>query len=90
MLKDLLPSFWSHLVIQCQAPRSGWPNSLRTIYITRGEGGHNVKRAVSLAAQGRLRGAELVTHTFPLQEITEALRVMRERIGDPLKIVIVP
>jgi L-iditol 2-dehydrogenase len=61
-----------------------------TIYTTRGEGGHNVKRAVSLAAQGRLRGAELVTHSFPLEEITEALRVMRERIGDPLKIVIVP
>jgi L-iditol 2-dehydrogenase len=61
-----------------------------TIYTTRGEGGNNVKRAVSLAAQGRLRGRELVTHTFPLEEITEALRVMRERLGDPIKIVIVP
>lgn len=61
-----------------------------TIYTTRGEGGNNVKRAVSLAAQGRLRGAELVTHEFPLEEITEALRVMRARAGDPLKIVIIP
>ena len=61
-----------------------------TIYTTRGEGGNNVKRAVSLAAQGRLRGAELVTHEFPLEEIAEALRVMRERIGDPIKIVIIP
>jgi L-iditol 2-dehydrogenase len=61
-----------------------------TIYTTRGEGGNNVKRAVSLAAQGRLRGAELVTHEFPLEEIAEAFRVMRERLGDPLKIVIVP
>lgn len=61
-----------------------------TIYTTRGEGGNNVKRAVALAAQGRLRGSELVTHTFPLEEITEALRVMRERIDDPIKIVIVP
>lgn len=61
-----------------------------TIYTTRGEGGNNVKRAVSLAAQGRLRGRELVTHTFPLAEITEALSVMRERRGDPIKIVIVP
>jgi L-iditol 2-dehydrogenase len=61
-----------------------------TIYTTRGEGGNNVKRAVSLAAQGRLCGADLVTHEFPLGEIAEALRVMRERIGDPIKIVMIP
>jgi L-iditol 2-dehydrogenase len=61
-----------------------------TIYTTRGEGGNNVKRAVSLAAQGRLRGSDLVTHEFPLEDIAEALRVMRERIDDPIKIVIIP
>jgi L-iditol 2-dehydrogenase len=61
-----------------------------TIYTTRGEGGNNVKRAVSLAAQGRMRGAELVTHEFPLEAIAEAFRVMRQRIGDPIKIVIIP
>jgi L-iditol 2-dehydrogenase len=61
-----------------------------TIYTTRGEGGNNVKRAVSLAAQGRLRGSDLVTHEFPLEDIAEAFRVMRERINDPIKIVIVP
>jgi len=61
-----------------------------TIHSTRGEGGNNVKRAVSLAAQGRLRGIDLVTHEFPLEDITEALRVMRERIDDPLKVVIIP
>jgi L-iditol 2-dehydrogenase len=61
-----------------------------TIYTTRGEGGNNVKRAVSLAAQGRMRGSDLVTHEFPLGEIAEAFRVMRERIGDPIKIVITP
>ncbi|QBD81825.1 alcohol dehydrogenase [Ktedonosporobacter rubrisoli] len=60
------------------------------MYTTRGEGGNNVKRAVSLAAQGRLRGEELVTHEFPLENIAEAFRVMRERVGDPIKIVIVP
>jgi L-iditol 2-dehydrogenase len=61
-----------------------------TMYTTRGEGGNNVKRAVSLAARGRLRGAEMVTHHFRLEEIAEAFRTMRERIGDPLKIVVVP
>ncbi len=59
-----------------------------TMYTTRGEGGNNVKRAVALAEMGRLRGEELVTHEFPLEEIQEALRVMREREGDPLKVVI--
>ena len=61
-----------------------------TMYTTRGEGGNNVKRAVSLAEQGRLRGAEMVSHHFPLEDIAEAFHVMRERIGDPLKIVLVP
>ena len=50
----------------------------------------NVKRAVSLAAQGRMRGSNLVTHEFPLENIAEAFRVMRERIDDPIKIVIIP
>ena len=61
-----------------------------TLYTTRGEGGNNVGRAVSLAAQGKLRGAELVTHRFALEEISEAFRVLREREGDPVKVVIVP
>jgi L-iditol 2-dehydrogenase len=61
-----------------------------SIYTTRGEGGNNVKRAVSLAAQGRMRGTELVTHEFPLENIAEAFRVLRERVGDPIKIVIIP
>jgi len=61
-----------------------------TIYTSRGEGGNNVKRAVALAAQGKLQGAEMVTHRFSLEEIATAFRVMRERDGDPVKVVIVP
>jgi L-iditol 2-dehydrogenase len=61
-----------------------------TMYTSRGEGGNNVQRAVALAASGSLRGKELVTHHFPLEEITEAFRVIRERDGDPLKVVLVP
>jgi L-iditol 2-dehydrogenase len=60
------------------------------MYSTRGEGGNNVKRAIALAAQGRLRGDELVTHEFPLEKIAEAFHVLRERIGDPIKVVIIP
>jgi L-iditol 2-dehydrogenase len=61
-----------------------------SIYTSRGEGGNNVKRAVALAAAGKLRGAEMITHRFPLEEIAEAFRVVRERDGDPVKVVLVP
>jgi L-iditol 2-dehydrogenase len=60
------------------------------MYATRGEGGNNVKRAVALAAAGRLKGAELVTHRLPLADIAEGFRLLRERVGDPLKMVFVP
>jgi L-iditol 2-dehydrogenase len=61
-----------------------------TLYTTRGEGGNNVKRALSLVAQGKVRGRELVTHRFPLDHIQEGFRVVREREGDPIKVVFVP
>jgi L-iditol 2-dehydrogenase len=61
-----------------------------SMYTSRGEGGNNVKRAVALAAAGKLRGSEMVTHHFPLEEIAEAFRVVRERDGDPVKVVLVP
>lgn len=61
-----------------------------TLYTSRGEGGGNVKRALSLAAQGRIQGRDLVTHHFPLSEINEGFRVVRERDGDPIKVVFVP
>jgi L-iditol 2-dehydrogenase len=61
-----------------------------SMYTSRGEGGNNVKRAVALAAQGKITGAELVTHHIPLEDITTAFRVVRERVGEPVKVVIVP
>jgi len=61
-----------------------------TIHTSRGEGGGNVRRAISLAAPGKLRGAEMVTHRFALADIAEAFQVVRERTGDPIKVVIVP
>lgn len=59
-----------------------------TLYTSRGEGGNNVKRAVAMAGRGRLNAGRLVTHRFALDEITEALRVVRERDGDPIKVVV--
>ena len=48
------------------------------------------KRAVALAAAGRLTGQGLVTHRLPLEDITDGFRMLRERQGDPLKMVFVP
>jgi L-iditol 2-dehydrogenase len=61
-----------------------------TIYTSRGEGGANVRRALSLVEQGKMRGGELVTHRFPLEQIREGFRVVAEREGDPIKVVFVP
>lgn len=61
-----------------------------SLYTSRGEGGNNVKRAVALAAAGRLQGEPLVTHRFALEDIAEAFRVIRDRDGDPVKVVVVP
>ena len=61
-----------------------------SITTTRGEGGNNVKRAVALAARGALHGAEMVTHRFGLEDITTALRTVRDRVGDPVKVVVEP
>jgi len=61
-----------------------------TLFTSRGEGGGAVKRALSLAAQGKLRGRDLVTHRFPLEQIQEGFRVLRAREGDPIKVVFVP
>lgn len=61
-----------------------------TLYTSRGEGGNNVKRAVALAERGQLNAGQLISHRFGLDEISEAFRVVRERDGDPLKVVLVP
>jgi L-iditol 2-dehydrogenase len=61
-----------------------------SMHTSRGEGGNNVKRAVALAAQGKLSGAEMVTHRFPLADIATAFHVVRGRVGEPVKVVIVP
>ena len=61
-----------------------------TLFTSRGEGGNNVKRAVALAGRGQLNAGNLISHRYPLEDIAEAFRVVREREGDPLKVVIEP
>jgi L-iditol 2-dehydrogenase len=59
-----------------------------TIYTIRGEGRHNLPRAISLARQGKLQLTPLITHRFPLDQIQEAFHTFRERIGGAIKVIV--
>lgn len=60
------------------------------LYTVRGEGRMSVHRALSLMAEGKIDGKPLITHTFPLAEINEAINTFRERKGGALKVVVHP
>jgi 2-desacetyl-2-hydroxyethyl bacteriochlorophyllide A dehydrogenase len=59
-----------------------------TPHTVRGEGAGSLARAVSLASQGRLDTDRLVTHHFPLEELTEAFDTYAERRGDAIKVML--
>jgi 2-desacetyl-2-hydroxyethyl bacteriochlorophyllide A dehydrogenase len=57
---------------------------------SRGEGRTAVRRVLQLAATGRVRGADLVTHHYPLERIQEGFDALRAKDGDPIKVVFIP
>jgi 2-desacetyl-2-hydroxyethyl bacteriochlorophyllide A dehydrogenase len=59
-----------------------------SIDTVRGEGVGSLARAVSLAARGRLRTAELITHHFPLQDVGDAFDTYAERRGNAIKVML--
>jgi threonine dehydrogenase-like Zn-dependent dehydrogenase len=61
-----------------------------TIHTERGEGGASVGRCLALLAAGRIAAAPLVTHRFPLGRVHEAFDVLERRVGDPIKVVLLP
>jgi L-iditol 2-dehydrogenase len=62
----------------------------KSIHTVRGEGWANVGRAVSLLGSGRVDLKRLVTHSFPLDAISEAFRTFKERIGGAIKVAVKP
>ena len=56
----------------------------------RGEGQSAVRRAASLLAQGKIDPSPVHTHTFPLEELPEALRYARDRVDGAIKVVVRP
>ncbi len=61
-----------------------------TIYTTRGEGHSSCRRGLSMMRQGRLPMSKMITHEFPLDQITEAFATFRERKGDAIKVLVKP
>jgi len=62
----------------------------RSIHTVRGEGWANCARAVSLLTAGKVNLKPLVTHSFPLKDISAAFKTFRERIGGAIKVVVTP
>lgn len=60
------------------------------LYTVRGEGRMSCHRALSLMEAGKIDGQTLITHTFPLEKMNEALATFVERRGDALKVVVHP
>lgn len=60
------------------------------LYGIRGEGNRAVGRAVALMAQGKISGAPLITHRLSLDALPVALETAEKRIGDAVKVVVVP
>jgi L-iditol 2-dehydrogenase len=48
------------------------------------------RKVINLIAAGQLRVADLVTHTFPLEEFATALDTLVHRRGNAIKVVVVP
>ena len=61
-----------------------------TLYTTRGEGHAACRRGMSMMKQGRLPMRKMVTHEFPLSDITEAFATFRERRENAIKVLVKP
>ena len=58
------------------------------LYGIRGEGRSATHRAMAFMAGKRFDATKIHTHTFPMQDLPEALRYARERVDDAIKVVV--
>ncbi len=58
------------------------------LYGIRGEGRSATHRAMAFMADKRFDATKVHTHTFPMQDLPEALRYARERVDDAIKVVV--
>lgn len=60
------------------------------LYGIRGEGRGATRRGLALMAQGKISGKPFITHRFPLDELPKAIETFEKRIGDAIKVVVMP
>jgi threonine dehydrogenase-like Zn-dependent dehydrogenase len=60
------------------------------MYTVRGEGRMCVHRALELMREGKIVAKDLLTHSYKLDEITEAFRVFMAREGGAIRVVLHP
>ena len=58
------------------------------LYGIRGEGRSATHRAMAFMAEKRFDASLVHTHTFPMEDLPEALRYARDRIDDAIKVVV--
>jgi L-iditol 2-dehydrogenase len=58
------------------------------LYGIRGEGRSATHRAMAFMAEKRFDARKVHTHTFPMEDLTEALRYARDRVDDAIKVVV--
>ena len=58
------------------------------LYGIRGEGRSATHRAMAFMAEKRFDATKIHTHTFPMEDLPNALRHARERIDDAIKVVV--
>jgi len=61
-----------------------------SIFTVRGEGRMSVKQGISLMEQGKIKAKPLITHSFPLNKINEAIDTFVERKKGAIKVVVHP
>ncbi len=60
------------------------------ILSVRGEGNQNCRRALAMQSQGKIKTDKIITHSFPLEELNEAIQTFVERRDGAMKVVINP
>ncbi len=60
------------------------------LYTIRGEGRQCTHRSLELMSEGKIRGKEIITHSYKLDQIREAFDVFMERKGGAIKVVVHP
>lgn len=61
-----------------------------SIFTVRGEGRMSVKQSLALMAQGKIKASPLITHSFPLIQIREAIETFVERKEGAIKVIVHP